>query len=168
MVYGVGFYLRVNGKILMMKKGKRENDPNSGFYSLPGGKLDPPEKGTNPFGRLEAVIRETEEETGLKIINPKFRGTILFDNTEKIFPDWKKPTHFLVYYFETIEFTRELKRESDGEEPVWILEEEISTLPQNDGDRKIYEWLNQPKHFIGVIYHKGKILDEEKTFVDYF
>jgi 8-oxo-dGTP pyrophosphatase MutT (NUDIX family) len=167
MLYGVGFYLHSERKVLMMKKAERKGDPNSRFYSLPGGKLKPWEKGSNPDGRLEATIREAEEETGIKLVNPKFRGTILFDNTEKIFEDWPNPDNFLVFYFEATEFSGELKGEHKGEEPIWVFEKEIPTLPQNDGDRKIYEWLKQPKGFSGVIYHKGKILDEENTFVNF-
>ena len=46
MKFGILTYLSVNGKVLMMKKGVRENDPNSGKYTLPGGNLEPSENFT--------------------------------------------------------------------------------------------------------------------------
>jgi hypothetical protein len=36
------------------------------------------------------------------------------------------------------------------------------------GDEKFYEWINDERYFAGTIKHKGKVLDEEGTFVDYF
>ena len=94
MKYGTMSYLFVDKQILMIKRLKEKNDPNSGFYTLPGGKLKDFEKGLNPNGRLESAIRETEEETGLKLIEPKLKGVILFDNSERIFDNWKNSQDF--------------------------------------------------------------------------
>ncbi len=69
----------------MIRKNEREGDPNSGLYTLPGGKLKDSEKGLNPNGRLESVVREVLEETGLEILNPQFKGVILFDNSVREF-----------------------------------------------------------------------------------
>ena len=57
-------YLHVNGHVLVVKKSKKKGDPNSGLYTLPGGKLEDDERGMNLQGRLEAAIRETRQETG--------------------------------------------------------------------------------------------------------
>ncbi|MEK6823407.1 MAG: NUDIX domain-containing protein [Nanoarchaeota archaeon] len=168
MKYGTMSYLFVDKQILMIKKIKRENDPNSGFYTLPGGKLKDFEKGLNPNGRLESAIRETEEETGLKLIEPKLKGVILFDNSERIFDNWKNSQDFLVYLFEAEKYSGKLKEESNEGIPVWIDEKLLEEIPKNEGDLKIYEWLKDPRYFIGTIYHKEKKLDKIKTFVDYF
>ena len=75
-MYGVLTYLHLshNGKVLMIRKPEREKDPNSGLYTLPGGKLEGPEKGLTSFkGRLEAAVRETEQETGLHILEPALK-----------------------------------------------------------------------------------------------
>ena len=159
-------YLCVSGKVLMLKKFEREDDPNSGFYTLPGGKLGDDERGQNSFGRLESAIRETEDETGLILINPLLRGVILFDNSERIFENWPNPEDFLVYLFSAQEYEGELRRSDEGVS-VWIDEQSIDELPKNEGDSKIYEWLRDPKYFFGVIKHRGKSLDEKCTFVDY-
>lgn len=161
-------YLSVEGRVLMVRKEVRENDPNSEFYTLPGGKLNDLEKGLSPLGRLKSAIRETEEETGLKLIRPRLRGIILFDNSERIFPDWKNPQDFLVYLFSARSYVGNLKDKTDEGTPIWVDEKELPNVPKNIEDEKMYEWLKNPKYFIGVIKHKGRVLDENGTLVDYF
>lgn len=161
-------YLIVNKKVLMLSKFKRENDPNSGFCTLPGGKLEPNEKGKNVQGRLESVIRENLDETGLKLLNPRLIGMVLFDNSERIFDDWKNPTDFLVYIYYSDKYQGKLKEKCDEGIPVWINEITVKNLPQHEGNKKIYEWIKTGKYFSGVVKHKGKVLDEEGTFVDFF
>lgn len=161
-------YLSVDGKVLMIKKFERQNDPNSGFHTLPGGNLKDFERGTNPRGRLESAIRETKEETGLILINPILRGTILFNNEGRIFPNWPNPQDFLVHVFSAQRYSGKLKTEMKEGIPLWIDEREIPNLPKNPGDVKMYEWLRDGRNFVGVIRHKGTVLDEEGTLVDYF
>lgn len=160
-------YLSVKGMVLMIEKFKRKDDPNSDFFTLPGGKLEDSEK-MNSLGRLESAIRETEEETGLRLINPGLRGIILFDNSERIFKDWKNPEDFLVYIFSAKKHKGKLKKKTEEGIPLWIDENFIDSLPKNEGDEKIYEWLRDPRYFMGTIKHKGEELDEQRTFVDYF
>ncbi len=67
---GIGVVIVKENKILL---GKRHDEPEkasselngAGLWTLPGGKMD--------FGESfeEAAIRETKEETGIEIINPK-------------------------------------------------------------------------------------------------
>ncbi len=173
MLYGTFSYLKTNEGVLMLNKNKRENDPNSGYYAIPGGKLKLCEKGLkNPKGRLESTIRETKEETGIKLINPLLRGVILFDNKDRTFPDWPNPDNFYVYLFSATEYEGELK-ESDEGIPCWIPEENIHPLPKNPGDKLMYEWImdekfRQGRKFMGIIKHKGNEIDEEGSWVDWF
>ena len=55
--------LKNNDQFLLLK---RKKDPNRNMYTPVGGKLDPFENPTN------AAIRETFEETGIKINNVKY------------------------------------------------------------------------------------------------
>ena len=168
-MYGVLSYLSVDEKVLMVKKPIREQDPNSGFYTLPGGKLEDDERGSNPRGRLESAIREMQQETGLTLINPRFRGVILFDNLGRTFDNWPNAPDYLVYIFSSVRYSGKLINEGDeGEIPVWIPEKDLSNLPKDRGDIKIYEWLKDPRFFMGTIRHKRKEIDEANTFVDYF
>lgn len=169
MKYGTMSYICINGETLMVKKGIRENDPNSEFCTLPGGNLESFEKGLqNSQGRLESAIRETADETGLKLIESKFVGTILFDNSERIFDNWENPQDFLVYMFVANDYSGKLKNSREGK-ALWVLEKDFMNISKNVGDNKMYEWLKDSRYFMGVIKIKGKnILDEENTFVDYF
>jgi 8-oxo-dGTP pyrophosphatase MutT (NUDIX family) len=166
--YGVLTYLSVDGKALMMRKGIRENDPNSGHYTPSGGNLESYEKGlSNPNGRLEAAVREPLEESGLTCLHPTYRGMILFDNDGRIFKNWKKPDDFLVYVYSSSQYVGELSEGKNGESPVWVDVKDIPSLPKNVGDELIYEWLRDGRFFMGIIKHKGKELDKEGTWVDF-
>ncbi|MDP3965993.1 MAG: NUDIX domain-containing protein [archaeon] len=167
MKYGVLSYLPVNENVLMLKKSERKEDPNSGFYALPGGKLEPYEKNCKE-GRLSAAVRETREETGLTLIKPKLIGTILFDNFEREFKEWKKHDNYHVSIFYANEYSGTLLDETEEGKPLWVQRKDIPSLRMNSGDKKMYEWIFDGRSFSGVIYHKGKELDLEKTWVDFF
>jgi len=169
MRYGTGGYVISDKGILMLRKPERKEDPNSGFCPIPGGKLEPSEKGLkNIDGRVKSVIREVKNETGIIMINPLFVGTILFDNKDRTIPNWPNPDNFLVYYFKSINYSGELK-ESDEGVPFWAQSwEEINSLPKNKGDIKIYEWLRDGRNFVGVIKHQGNEMDEEGSWVDFY
>lgn len=161
-------YLVSKGKVLMIKKGSREGDPNSGYFTLPGGKLESSEKGLGvPFGRLESSVREVREETGINVIKPRLRGVILFDNSEREFDNWKNPDNFIVYIYSSNKFEGRAV-ESDEGIPYSVPLEKVKELPSNPGDKLMYSWLETGKEFFGVIYHKGKEVDESRSFVDFY
>jgi 8-oxo-dGTP diphosphatase len=60
---GVGVIVRKEGRLLMLR---RANVHGSGTWSTPGGHLE--------FGETPEAcgVREVEEETGLKVVNPRF------------------------------------------------------------------------------------------------
>ncbi len=154
--------------VLMVEKNLRKGDPNSGYFTLPGGKLKDEERGLRSLkGRLESAVRETEEETGIRPINPVLRGVILFDNTERVFKNWKNPDNFLVYIFSATNYEGNAKRSEEGT-PRTVPLDKIGEVPSNQGDVKMYEWLKDGRNFMGVIAHKKDVLDEENTWVDYF
>ena len=61
-VVGVGAVIINEGKIALIKRG---NEPSKGKWTIPGGLV---ELGESPE---QAVIRETKEETGLDVENPR-------------------------------------------------------------------------------------------------
>jgi ADP-ribose pyrophosphatase YjhB (NUDIX family) len=151
MKYGTMIYLISNQGVLMLRKVKREEDPNSGYCTLPGGKLENCEKGLkNTEGRVKSAIRETKDETGITLINPILRGTILFDNKDRTFDNWPNPDNFLVYIYLSRMYKGELKESKEGI-PFWASSwEEIDSLPKNSGDKKMYEWLRDGRNFFGI------------------
>jgi len=168
MKYGTMVYLVSKGKVLMLKKYERKDDPNSGYFTLPGGKLEKYEKGLdNSQGRLKSCVRETIDETGIKPLGLVLRGVILFDNEGRTFSNWPNPDNFYVYIYSATKFRGEPKRSDEGI-PYSVPLAKVKEVPSNPGDKKMYEWLEDGRDFIGVIKHKGNDLDEEGTFVDYF
>ena len=152
----------------MIKKEVRKDDPNSGYFTLPGGKLEDYEKGLNyPRGRLKSAVRETVDETGIEAIKPVLKGVILFDNDGRTFPNWPNPDNFLVYIYSATEFKGEPKKSDEGR-PRTIPLNKVNEVPSNSGDKKMYEWLKDGRRFMGVIKHKENEIDESGTFVDYF
>ena len=65
-------YIEYNHKILLIR---RNNDPYSGYYALPGGKVESGED------ILNAACRETVEETGLNV----FSAEVITYASESIF-----------------------------------------------------------------------------------
>jgi 8-oxo-dGTP diphosphatase len=168
MKYGNMAYLVSKGKVLMIKKGSREGDPNSGYLTLPGGKLEEYEKGLRViFGRFKSVVREIKEETGIQLINPILQGVILFDNSEREFDNWKNLDNFIVYIYSAKKFKGKVVKSNEGV-PYSVPLEKVSKVPSNPGDKLMYSWLKTGKKFFGVIYHKKDKVDEEKSFVDFF
>lgn len=167
--YGTMLYLVYGGNVLMIEKGKRKDDPNSGYFTLPGGKLEDDEKGlNNPQGRMNSSLRETFEETGgIKSVNPVLRGIILFNNIERTFANWKNPDDFLVYIFAATDYNGKAKPSDEGI-PHPIPLNKINDLPSNPGDKKMYEWLKDGRNFFGVVKHKGYEIDEYGTWADFF
>ncbi len=51
--------LEVDGKVLMLKRGPKANNPN--LWNFPGGNIDPGETA------IQGVIRESFEEAGIKV-----------------------------------------------------------------------------------------------------
>jgi 8-oxo-dGTP pyrophosphatase MutT (NUDIX family) len=168
MKYGNMAYIVSKGKVLMIKKVVRENDPNSGYFTLPGGKIKFEEKGLNNiFGRRESAIRETLEETGIRMLNPVLQGIILFDNSQRTFSDWKNPDNFLVYIYSSKKFSGKIKASDEGV-PYSVPLEKLEEVPSNSGDKLMYGWLKDGRKFFGVIYHKGNEVDEVNSWVDFY
>ena len=152
----------------MIKKGIRKDDPNSGYFTLPGGKLEEEEKGLeNLEGRVKGAKREVKEETGIEPLNLNLIGVILFDNHERTFDNWKNPDNFLVYVYLAGSY-KGVARETKEGIPFSVPKEKIDSLPSNPGDKLMYGWIKKGKKFFGVIKHKGNKIDTAGTFVDFY
>jgi len=81
-VVGAPIIENLKGEILLVKQPKWSNK-----WTLPGGHVEPGEK------IEDAIMREAEEEVGLKLKNPKFitHGELIGSR------DFYRPAHFVFY-----------------------------------------------------------------------
>ena len=112
---------RSTGSVLFIK---REKDPNKGKLSYPGGRV---EKGES---LIEAMVRETFEETGFKI-KEYGEGLPLHKSEYKV-----KDLHYIIYVslFELNDEKRYTTSETDLIEYKWIKIDEILDNPNFDQD----------------------------------
>ena len=98
-------------------------------YAMPGGHVEPGES------IVEAVIREMQEETGLHILNPKMCGV-------KQFPI--DGGRYLVFLFETEEFTGELTGSEEGE-MTWIPRNRLHEYKTVDDLQQMLDVMLKPE-----------------------
>jgi 8-oxo-dGTP diphosphatase len=132
---------------LMLHRIKRENDIHEGKWNGLGGKFDPRETPE------ECVIREVEEESGLKISSPRLHGLLtfpLFDGKD----DW------YVFLFTADQFKGELIVSNEGH-LEWIPNDKLLDLNLWEGDQMFIRWLLNGKFF------SAKFVYEQKKLIDY-
>ncbi len=91
-------YLESNGKLLMLQ---RRKEPFQGFWTAPGGKLEPLEE------PRQTIIREIWEETGLTLKSPTLK-MITSETGEGLDYNW------LVFIFLAHDFSGSLKESDEG------------------------------------------------------
>lgn len=130
---GVAALILDQGRILLVK---RKYEPGKGLWSLPGGLVDLGEK------TKDAVVREVEEETGLRVEIGDMLSII--DRIRKV-KDKRIIYHYVVIgYFAHLRGGK-LKASSDAEDAKWFKPEEIKNLSVT----RILEY------FIGVAKKRG-------------
>lgn len=97
-------------------------------YALPGGHIEPGES------VVESVIREIHEETGLIIKNPRLCGIKQFPADEG---------RYIVFLFETEEFSGELYSSNEGE-MRWVCKDQLKSLKTVDDLEKLISVMISP------------------------
>jgi 8-oxo-dGTP diphosphatase len=121
--------LRNESKYLLMKRAK---EPNIGKYLPVGGKLE-------PFETPRAcAIRETYEETGISISEPKFYGTLVETSPTKY--NW-----MVFVYVADVDYTEAL--ECDEGKLEWIEDSDLDNIPTPASDFHIYQYIKEDKNF---------------------
>lgn len=128
-----------DNKALFIKRSEKlENFP--GWLMLPGGKHEVDET------PLQAAIRETWEETGIKVVDPKLKVVATHNH-------FYRNRVYLVFIFQAEEFSGDLK-ESDEGMPIWIpleealkdtklypdLKRHIELVLESEGDQVIFTY----------------------------
>lgn len=144
-------YIQKDNKTLLIHRVKKENDMHMGKWNGLGGKIMP---GETPE---ECVIREVEEESGLRIKNPNLKGFITFPAFDG-FEDW------YVFVYTATEFFGKLKKSYEGI-LRWINNSELLTLPLWDGDKIFLKWLDYDRLFSAkFIYENGRLVEHNVIF----
>ena len=129
-------YIENNGKYLMLHRNKKVNDENGGKWIGIGGKF---EFGETPY---DCVRREVLEETGLTLINPKYRGIVTFVSNV-----WG--TEYM-HLFTCSDYQGELTADCIEGDLDWVKIEDLSTLPMWEGDKIFHDILLRENRFFSL------------------
>lgn len=134
----IPFGLKKTATLCVLKNGnrflllKRKKEPNKGMYTPVGGKLDPHES------PLKAAIRETFEETGIRVETMKFCGLLTESSPTKY--NW---TNYV--YLAEIDFIPPPPCNEGILE--WIDFENVLNVPTPKTDWFIYQYILDGKFF---------------------
>ncbi|MBE6780677.1 MAG: 8-oxo-dGTP diphosphatase [Ruminococcaceae bacterium] len=137
-------YIEKDGKYLMLHRVKKVNDLNQDKWIGIGGKFEDKESPE------ECMLRETQEETGLTLINPEYRGILTFVSN-------KWPTEY-IHLFYANNFVGELK-ECDEGNLEWVEIQDIYSLPLWQGDKIFLRLIEQKAPFFSLkLQYEGEEL----------
>lgn len=128
-------YIKNGHDILMLFRNKKKEDVNKGKWIGVGGKI---EAGEAPE---EAMRREVQEETGLRISHCRLRGFMTFVYEER------ETEYIFIYTAETSE--REFLPCDEGT-LAWIPQDEISSLALWSGDRLFMPYITEDKEYFSL------------------
>ena len=119
-----------------------------GHWSFPKGHV---EEGENEF---QTALREVKEETGLTMLNPRFRGLVTFVSDE-----WGVE---YMHLFTCTEFAGALTDCDEGE-LVWLPKAELLTKKMWEGDKLFLKALDERNDFFTLkLRYEGETLVESK------
>ncbi len=144
-------YVRRDGRTLMIHRVKKANDMHAGKWNGLGGKLEP---GETPE---ECAIREVREESGLEIMRPRFRGTI-------VFPQFSQGVDWFTFVFVADQFGGDLIDSREGV-LAWIDDDRLLDLNLWPGDRIFLRWLDRAGTFSAkFVYAAGELANYQVVF----
>lgn len=124
---GVGALILRRDKIVLVQRGR---NPLKGYWSLPGGLIEPGEK-------IEAaLIREVREETGL-IVRPKK----LFEIFERIIldPQGRPEYHYILHDYLCTIAGGHLQAGDDAGVAAWVPRADLKSLKLTEGTLAVIE-----------------------------
>lgn len=146
-------FLTVDRKTLFLYRNKGAEDIHNKWYVPPGGRTERGERG------IDCIMREFEEETGLKLINPKLKVIATFYNQGRILGGRENPEDWLVEVYVANEYNGKLKGEHSKAKPIWISELNLPDLRMYPGDRRIFDLCKQEGLFeVLVQYAKEELI----------
>ena len=141
-------YIEKEGCYLILHRTKKQHDENGDKWIGVGGKF---EYGESPE---ECVLREVKEETGLVMLDPRFRGLVTFVSDE-----WGVE---YMHLFTCAHFTGTLADCDEGE-LVWLPKDELLTKKLWEGDKLFLRALDERSDFFTLkLRYEGETLVESK------
>jgi 8-oxo-dGTP diphosphatase len=130
----------------MIHRTKKQNDENHDKWIGIGGKL---EAGESPY---DGIRREVKEETGLELIDPKYRGIITFVSNEF-------GTEYM-HLFTSDKFSGKIRKDCPEGELAWISKETLLSLPIWEGDKIFLRLLETETRFFSLklVYEGDKLV----------
>lgn len=128
-------YIEKDGAYLMMHRTKKKNDINHDKWIGIGGKFEETESPE------ECMIREAQEETGLLLDSPEYRGIITFVSDGNY-------TEY-VHLFHAADFSGTLK-ECDEGKLEWVSISKMNELPHWKGDEIFLDLLQKDVPFFSL------------------
>lgn len=135
-------YLKQGNKVLMIKFSNKWGQ----VYAPPGGKFESYET------PLDCIIREYEEETGLKLINPKLQGISY----------WKDSKEGIIFIYTSEKYKGTLKENSVEGNLEWIEIDNLLNIKQFEQNVLFTPYLFKDKLFEGKF-----LLDDECKVLEY-
>ena len=131
-------YLERQGELLLLQRNK---EPFSGFWTVPGGKLEP---GEDP---RETIIREIREETGLTLTNPRLQMINSETGSDRNY-------NWLVFIFRGTEFNGTLQ-ECDEGVLSWLPRPQVADLKIPDVDRQLLPFIldSNQRYLVRLCYN---------------
>ena len=137
-------YLEKDGQYLMLHRVKKKNDVNHDKWIGVGGKFEPGEDA------LACALREVQEETGLTMQAPRYRGVV--DFTCDPWPPEQ------MHLFTCTDFSGEMTDCAEGT-LEWVDKDKVCGLPIWEGDRLFFELLNRNAPFFHLeLFYAGDAL----------
>lgn len=141
-------YVEQDGKYLMLLRNKKKQDENAGKWIGVGGKF---EEGESP---QDCLLREVQEETGLRLTQYRFRGIVTFVSNQY-------ETEYM-HLFTAHGFEGE-RIPCDEGELRWVEKDEVLSLPLWEGDREFLRLLREDAPFFSLklVYQGDKLVSSK-------
>lgn len=136
---------------LMLHRIKKQNDANRDKWIGIGGKIEP---GETPLG---CILREAKEETGLRLINPRYRGIVYFHSDK-----WDDE---VMHLFTAAEYEGSIIPCNEGA-LEWVDKARVYDLPLWEGDKAFFRLLeaDEPFFHLKLCYQGEKLVREERLY----
>ncbi|MBE5945249.1 MAG: 8-oxo-dGTP diphosphatase [Lachnospiraceae bacterium] len=143
-------YIEKNNCYLMLYRDKKENDQSQGKWLGVGGKLM---DGECPD---ECVVRETMEETGLKLVSYRLRGFVTF--VSDVYDD----EMMFIYTADSVE--GELNMECNEGTLQWVPKDRVLDLSLWEGDKIFLKELIKGRDNLNIklVYEGDKLVEYVK------